>query len=228
MKRTDFIKSLFFGGVAATTVVKSVKADTEPQSKIDLQKIQICKNTILENAKKIEKQFISKNESIDEKLYSDLRDSYYFLLEQCEEYGDEEITGCQFDKVSIRAMLQYHIIRKNISHANRSFSHIKRELEITTYGLVTMSDLCHWYKSYAEILLYYGYVNEAKSNIKMFMDYANEYALNKMDNKLIWKSVLNDSYTNNFQYKSNFTGRENWNPLVVTHINGIKNTSHPI
>lgn len=203
MNRGSFIKGLF--GIGAASLIK-IETNAQPKSSFK-ESLKIIDNI----SKKICKAFIEKNyNSISEKDYEDLCVAYDIFLE---EFLKEDGTGDGSDfhfKKGAFSKIRYHLLKNDVNSADKVFNkyfgdnytvvrvHFNNKIDV-------LPSLAIQHKHYAEHLLYFGFLEKAKTKILWFKSNCNDYALSKLSNKKIWFCLENDAYTGNFKFIDKFS-----------------------
>lgn len=206
MKRSSFLKSLF--GITATAaalpIISKVEAKSNEIPKIDTNSNKLV-DTINELNWKMYNAFIKNDTSlVTENDYIKIKNAYdeYLSIGLKE---DEATTDVVLERAAF-AKIKYHLLNKNIKNADQSFGKYDGDLKkwcrihFDSDGRYNYASAC---KEYANHLLYAGYITKAKTKIEHFKMFCHPNALQKMQDKKIWNSVLIDSYSGGFKFKDN-------------------------
>lgn len=201
MNRGSFLKGLLGMSAAAVTLPLPIKSKVLNDEENSSQLVNIINklNWKMYNA------FIKNDSSlVNENDYLQLKNAYD---EYCSLFLKEDGVGS--DVIMERAAfakIKYHLLNKNIKYADGSFSKYFDNLmkmcriHFESDGRYNYAAAC---KEYANHLLYAGYVDKAKTKIENFKNLCNQYALQKMQDKKIWNSVVNNSYTGGYKFRDN-------------------------
>jgi len=202
MNRSSFIKGLF--GIGVTSLIKT-QANANPKNSFN-----DSLKTIDNISKKICNAFMNKNSNIIfEKDYQSLSEAYDIFLEEfLKENGEGSGSDFHFKK-GVFSKIRYNLLKGDIKSADvvfmKYFGDIHNVARIHFSNKIDINaSLAIAHKHYAEHLLYYNYIDKAKTKINWFKQNCNEYSLSKLTNKKIWYDLENESYKGNLIFLDKF------------------------
>lgn len=201
MNRGSFLKGLL--GIGAASMIPS----NASSKVIKFTKFKDITNIIDKKSYKIYKAFITKDSTIvSQKDYDELVDAYNLFLDEFLKEDSTNGSDVHFKKGAF-AKIKFHLLNNDIKSADSSFhkyfGDLHTMLRLNFENMPTNPTIAIAYREYANHLLYYDYINKAKTKIQNFKQLCNDYALKNMPDKRVWHCVETDSYNGGYKFRDN-------------------------